>query len=206
MRIRKLVVTSLLAIATTGLAVATAHGESTLAEDPYVLKGTDRGISYSTGLSDDRKGVTTNLSSGRFDLAPDGSAVTVNAPDGTMIERWPMVFDMAGYHVQLDPELSADGSSLTLRSAAPDTLVDNVTDFNRALQHDAFPQLEQQQPQAKEVGVLGALVGGIAGAAIGAVVFTVIGAVFLVVGAIPGFFVGAVIGAVLGGIAGFFIL
>lgn len=206
MRIRKLLVTSLLAVAATGVTMATAHGEPVIAQDPIAINGTNHGVSYSTSLSDDHKGVTTHLSAGRFDLTPERDAVTVTAPDGTMIERWPTTFEVAGYHVQLDPELNEDGSTLTLRSSDPDTVVNDVGAFNQALVRDAWPQLQQQQPQAKDIGLLGLVFGGIAGAALGAVIFTMIGALFLVVGAIPGFLIGAVIGGVLGGVAGLFLL
>ncbi|MFI9506082.1 hypothetical protein [Nocardia sp. NPDC052566] len=191
MKFSKLVATSLLAIAATGLAAATAHGESAVltppsATAPGTVSGSSGGVGYATGVSDDGQGVTTRLTNGRFDVAPDGSAVTISAADGTMLERLPTVYAAAGRAVHLKTEVSADGSTLTMRPG------DQLT-------------VTEGQP-AQEIGVIGAGAGIIVGVAAGGIVGCALGLIFFIIGCIPGIFVMAAVGAVIGGVLGFIVI
>ncbi|MEU4343957.1 hypothetical protein AB0H00_22255 [Nocardia sp. NPDC023852] len=189
MRIKKFVVTSLLAIAATGIAAGTAHaGPGTIASTS--TSGTDRGVTYTSGLSEDRTGVTTTLESGRFALTPDATAVTVTAPDGVVVASLPMSFQASGQQVRLSPDINTEGTALTLRPADKSTAVGDIAEYN------------QNVAQLKDIGAVGVVGGVVVGAAIGAVIGTLVGALFLVVGAIPGLFIGLVAGAVIGAFVG----
>lgn len=201
MRITKLFVMSLLAIAATGVAAATAHGEAGVASNATAFTGTDHGVEYRTSLADDQRGIVTQLHGGTFGVTPDHTAVTVAASDGTTVASVPLAYQVADRQLRLDPQLSSDGTALTLRPADSHAAID-TTAFNTAVRDVAAPQLVAAQPQAKEIGLLGAGGGVVVGAIIGAAIGTGIGALLLLVGAIPGFLIGALVGAVIGGAIG----
>lgn len=203
MRIKQFIATAVLAVAATGVATATAHGEAGVAT-PIAMSGNASGIEYQSTLSNDHRSVVTHLTGGTFGLSEDGSTVTIKGADGNTVEEMPTGFDVGGQHLQMVPRVNANGSTLTLRPAGVSGVQD-VADFNSTVQDEAVPAL-----QAQPIGVVTAAGGLIVGAVIGAVIGTLIGAIFLLVGAIPGFFIGAIIGAIIGvavgGVGGFFII
>ncbi|MEV6278120.1 hypothetical protein [Nocardia sp. NPDC051832] len=202
MKFGKWMVTALLAIAATSI-TAGATNAKPVDSDPVLINGTDHGVNYATSLSADGTGIYTKLTSGKFELTPEATAVTVTAPDGTLVAQFPMAFQIADHQINLIPEITADGSALTLRSPAR-SVADPVA-FNTAFRDITVPQA-QEYPRAKEIGMLGALAGGAIGAAIGAAIFGAIGTMYFVVGAIPGALIGGILGAAMGGILGFIIL
>ncbi|GAB4583268.1 hypothetical protein [Nocardia sp. IFM 10818] len=176
MRIRKFVATSLMTIAATGIAAITVHAEP-VAQPGW--SGSEHGINYSTVVSEDGKAVVTRLENGRFDQEFDGKVVTVSAADGSLVERWPMVYQAGGYAMRLNSEVSPDGSTLTVYPT------DQV--------------LTPEGQQLQDVGLIGAIAGGIVGIPIGVALGCAVGLVFLLIGCIPGIFIGGVIGGIVGG-------
>ncbi|WP_280498016.1 hypothetical protein [Nocardia asiatica] len=179
MFIKKLVATTLFAIAATGIATATAHGEGTLAG--LTMNGVDGPISYTTSLAPDHRTATVDLASGRFEVTP--AAVNVLADDGAIVGAIPTTLRMeTGQNFALTPALDPSGKSLTLTPAAgvPNPAAVNTPPEVEGLLHDAL------------------LVGVFVGAAIGCAIGVLIGIWFFLVGAVIGCAVGAAIGATIG--------
>ncbi|MGK8487798.1 hypothetical protein [Nocardia asiatica] len=179
MFMKKLVATTLFAIAATGIATATAHGEGTLAG--LTMNGVDGPISYTTSLAPDHRTATVDLASGRFEVTP--AAVNVLADDGAIVGAIPTTLRMeTGQNFALTPALDPSGKSLTLSPAAgvPNPAAVNTPPEVEGLLHDAL------------------LVGVFVGAAIGCAIGVLIGIWFFLVGAVIGCAVGAAIGATIG--------
>ncbi|MEC3958376.1 hypothetical protein VMT65_35455 [Nocardia sp. CDC153] len=186
MWIRKFVATSLLAIAATGLASATAHGETAVAAPVFsgpTMTGTEKGITYTTGAAADGVGIAAQVVGAHFDVAADGSKVDVTAEDGTVVESLPTVVATTEKIVRLSADVSEDGTTITMRP----TSVEPVTSISTA----------------KDIGLVGATAGMVIGFFAGAVAGCAIGLAGLVVGCVPMIFVGAMAGAVIGAVAGF---
>ncbi|WP_280264684.1 hypothetical protein [Nocardia wallacei] len=196
MQFRKFAAASMLTIAATVMATATAHGE---AQQPLTVGGQDRGLAYSSTLSDDHQGVTTRLNEGKFTLSEDGTMVTVAAPDGAVVEQIPTEYELGGYPVRLRAEVNEDGSALTVWPRDSRGPVSTET-YNDGVREIAA------QAQLKDIGVLGCIAGGAVGAAVFGAIGTVLGLIALILGSIPGLFIGLVAGAVIGCIAGFFVI
>ncbi|WP_067812937.1 hypothetical protein [Nocardia inohanensis] len=189
MWIRKFVATSLLAVAATGLASATAHGEPAVAAPVFsgpTMTGTEHGMDFTTGASADGTGITAQLVGGRFEVTPDGTTVNVTSADGTLVESMPTVYAGPQHIVRLTTEVSADGSTLTMHPTAVEKTA-SVTD-------------------AQDIGLVGGTAGMVVGFFAGAVAGCMIGLAGLIVGCVPMIFVGAIAGAILGAIAGAVVL
>ncbi|MBF6065489.1 hypothetical protein IU500_32345 [Nocardia terpenica] len=201
MRIKKFVATSILAIAATGIAAAVADAEPAAPASP--LSGTDQGVGYTTSLADNQQGVTTRLTGGSFSVS-DGQLVVKNS-DGVVIEHAPLAYQVAGRSVSLEPQVSADGGTLTLGTPDWNTPVDNAT-FDKGMRDVVMPQVRANLPGEQQVGLLGASAGAIIGVAVGAAVGFAVGLPFLVFGAIPGMFIGGAVGAAIGAVVGAVVL
>ncbi|WP_327118243.1 hypothetical protein OHB12_09825 [Nocardia sp. NBC_01730] len=172
MRIRKLVATTLLTIAATGVAAATAHGQVGVSEQ--VISGVDHGVAYTAAVAPDRSSATVTLASGTFGSTPDAE-VAVLAPDGAVVATVPTTLQtVAGQQVRVVPEVDAAATTLTL------------TPVGAAVPEPGAPQF---------IGDAGTTVAGVL---IGCAVGALIGLLFFIVGFLPG----CVIGGIIGGIAG----
>ncbi|MGK8522672.1 hypothetical protein ACRS6B_14415 [Nocardia asteroides] len=177
MIIKKLVATALLAIASTGIAMATAHGEGTLAN--LTMNGVDGPISYTTTLAADHRSAVVDLASGRFEVTPD--VVNVIADDGAVVGTIPTTLRMeTGQNFSVTPSLDPSGRTLTMTPAGGTPAPAAVAPEVQGLMHDAL------------------LGGALIGAAIGCAIGIAIGIWFFVVGAVVGCAVGAAIGAWIG--------
>ncbi|MGY1876181.1 hypothetical protein [Nocardia abscessus] len=174
MIIKKLVATALLAIASTGIAMATAHGEGTLAS--LTMNGVDGPISYTTTLAADHRSAVVDLASGRFEVTPD--AVNVIADDGAIVGAIPTTLRMeTGQNFSVTPSLDPSGRTLTMTPAAGVPSPAAVSPELQGLMHDAL------------------FGGALVGAAIGCAIGIAIGIWFFIVGAVIGCAVGAAVGA-----------
>ncbi|WP_330254842.1 hypothetical protein OG874_10040 [Nocardia sp. NBC_00565] len=172
MKIKKLVATTVLTIAATGITAATAYGSPEVASET-VLNGVDRGIEYTAAVAADRSDATITLASGRFVLTPD-AGITVLAPDGSVVATVPTTLQTAAGQVQVTPEVDAAATTLTL------------TPVNAPV---------AQWAPLQYIGDAGTTVAGVL---IGCAVGALIGLLFFIVGFLPG----CVIGGIIGGIAG----
>ncbi|MFI6367166.1 hypothetical protein ACIBG0_30940 [Nocardia sp. NPDC050630] len=179
MIIKKLVATALFAIASTGIAMATAHGEGIMAN--LTMNGVDGAIPYTTTLAADHSSATVDLASGKFEVTPD--AINVIADNGAIVGTIPTTLRMeTGQNFSLTPSLGSTARTLTLTPAAgvPSPAAVNTPPEVEGLLHNAL------------------LVGVFVGASIGCAVGVLIGIWFFLVGAVIGCAIGAAIGATIG--------
>ncbi|MGK8522762.1 hypothetical protein ACRS6B_14895 [Nocardia asteroides] len=171
MKFRKLVATTLLTIAATGVTAATAYGQAAI--DGPAVNGTESGVAYTASVAPDRSSAAVTLASGTFAHTPEGIAVL--GPDGAVVTAVPTTLQlMFGQQVAVAPEIDPTGTTLTL------------TPIGSAVAEPGAPQF---------IGDAGSTLGGVA---IGCAVGALIGLVFFVVGVFPGCVVGGLIGAAAG--------
>jgi hypothetical protein len=179
MKIRKFIAAAVFTVAATGVAAATAHGEGQVAGPE--INGVDGSIAYTTALAPDHSGATVTLAAGKFTLAPDASAITVLAPDGSVAGSMPTTLQtVAGQALQVTPDIDASGTQLTL------------TPVNGPAPGVAG------SPEAVALQSIGDAGTTVAGVLIGCGLGILIGIWFFGVGAI----IGCVIGGIIGGIVG----
>ncbi|MFI9401410.1 hypothetical protein [Nocardia sp. NPDC052316] len=179
MFIEKLVSTAILAIAATGITMATAHGEAQLAD--VTIHAVDGPVGYTTTLAADHSHALVTLASGKFVLTPD--AVQVVADDGAVVGAIPTTLRTeAGRSLAVTPALNS-ATELTLTPVGGPT---------------AAAVSSQDLPFVHTVGGGGAI---LAGAFVGCLVGIVIGIWFFLVGAIIGCAVGAAIGGFIGAVS-----
>ncbi|MEU6585843.1 hypothetical protein [Nocardia sp. NPDC046763] len=177
MIVKKLAATTMFAVASTGIAMGTAHGEGTLAS--LTMNGTDGPVAYTTTLAADHSSAVVDLASGRFEVTP--AAVNVLADDGTIVGAIPTTLRMeTGQNFSVTPSVDPSARTLTLTPAAGEPQPGAVAPEVQGLMHDAL------------------LGGALLGAAIGCAIGVAVGIWFFVVGAVVGCAVGAVIGASIG--------
>ncbi|MGN2640196.1 hypothetical protein ACWEKT_22065 [Nocardia takedensis] len=176
MFIKKMAATAFMAIAATGVATATAHGEATLGD--VNLAATDGPVAYTTTLAADHSSAQVSLASGRFVLTPD--SVTVLADDGAVVGAIPTTLRTDSGTFGVTPSLDASATELTLTPVGGPTPA--------ALQSRDIPGVHEA----------GGPVTTAVGAGIGCLVGVAIGIWFFVIGAIPGCLIGAAIGAAIG--------
>ncbi|WP_330230042.1 hypothetical protein OHA40_29180 [Nocardia sp. NBC_00508] len=172
MKLRKVVATTLLTIAATGVTAATASGQAEVSAP--AISGVDRGVAYTATVAPDRSSATVTLAAGTFALTPD-AGVAVLAPGGDVIAMVPTTLWTAmGQQVRVSPDIDAAATTLTL------------TPVGAAVPAPGAPQF---------IGDPQMTLGGLAiGCAIGAAV----GLIFFIVGVFPGCVVGGLIGAAAG--------
>ncbi|WP_433678113.1 hypothetical protein [Nocardia sp. CA-119907] len=171
MKIKKLMATTVLTVAATGITAATAYG-SPEAPSETVLNGVDHGIEYTAAVAADRSDATITLASGRFVLTPD-AGITVLAPDGSVVAAVPTTLQtVAGQQVQVTPEVDTAATTLTL------------TPVNA--------------PASGPLQFIGDAGTTVAGVLIGCAVGALIGLLFFFVGLVPGCIIGGIIGGIAG--------
>ncbi|MFI6867742.1 hypothetical protein [Nocardia sp. NPDC050406] len=183
MWIRKLVATSLLAIAATGISTATAHGETAVAQfSGPTVTASDQGMTITTGASADGTGVTAQLVGGKFEVTPDGSTINITSADGSNVQSVPTTIANTERIVRLSAQVSEDGSTITMHPTAEERVA-TVT-------------------EAQDIGLIGGTAGMVVGFFAGAVAGCMVGLAGLIVGCVPMIFVGAMAGAIIGAVAG----
>ncbi|MFB8281124.1 hypothetical protein [Nocardia colli] len=197
MKAQKLAATTFLTIAATTITVATAHGQPMSTDG--VLSGTDRGVTYTAGLSPDGEGVSTTIHDGAFHLSDDQATVTVTGPDGAELARMPMTVRAQGHEARLNAHIDAAGTTLTLESAdQPGAKVTDPQAFRENVSRIQEVSQSSTAVGAKDVVLLGCIPGLIVGGLIGGVIGAVVGALLLLVGAIVAIPLAAALGAALG--------
>ncbi|WP_280249176.1 hypothetical protein [Nocardia abscessus] len=172
MKFTKLVATTLLTIAATGVTAATAYGQTEF--DGSANSAEDSGVGYTATVAPDRSSAAVTLASGTFAYLPDGG-IAVLGPDGAVLTTVPTTLQSAfGQQVGVAPDIDAAGTTLTL------------TPVGAAVPEPGAPRF---------IGDPTTTLGGLA---IGCAVGALIGLVFFVVGVFPGCVVGGLIGAAAG--------
>ncbi|GAB2720918.1 hypothetical protein [Nocardia thraciensis] len=167
MRLERIVVTSLVAIAATGIASVTANSEPTPtprdsrhSETPRSIHGTDHDIGFTTGFTSGRDGVVTTLEAGRFDLAVSKESVDLIGRDGLPFATVPLTVHAANRQVALRPTIEDQGRKLTLHP------VDLSPGELRAIDEHQ-PTAEERWNAEVQRASFGAMVGGGIGLVIG---------------------------------------
>lgn len=173
-------VTAVLAVATVGIAAGTAHAKPTPATE-ISASGIEQGVGYRTVLSDGAETTTTAVQRGRFELAADGTRVTLRSDGGAVVAELPLTYEISGSRVAVAQRIADDGRSLTLTpkvTAAQIGEMQPVSSMTRLI-----AELEKNV-----LGVVGgAVLGGLLGALLGVGFFSILtGPVGMVVGAIAG--------------------
>ncbi|MFE3195115.1 hypothetical protein ACFXHA_39340 [Nocardia sp. NPDC059240] len=178
---KKMMATTVFAIAATGITMATAHGEAGLAD--VTLNAMDGQVGYTTTLAADHSNALITLASGHFVLAPD--AVQVVGDDGTLVGSIPMTLTAAdtGQILQVSPTLNSDTSLTLTPVGGPAVAATSAQDLPFMHNADA------------DGGAI------LAGAVVGCLVGIVIGIWFFLVGAIVGCAIGAAIGGFIGAVS-----
>lgn len=173
MRFARMAATAVLSTAALGIMAGTAHGEPAVANS--ASGHLDRGVGYTMSWAPDHSSATANVTSGKFALT--ANEVDVLASNGAVVDRMPLVYQVAGQQFRLSPKVNAAGNSLTVER----------------------PTGAQQQPSGNTVALRNvASDSQIAiGAAIGCGIGALIGLLFLIVGVLPGCIVGAIINGAL---------
>ncbi|APA97026.1 hypothetical protein [Nocardia seriolae] len=175
---KKMMATTVFAIAATGITMATAHGEAGLAD--VTVNGVDGSVGYTTTLAADHSNALITLASGHFVLAPD--AVQVVGDDGALVGSIPMTLTSdTGQALSVTPVLNSD-TSLTLTPVGGPTVAATTS---------------QDLPFMHQAG-FDVAAGVFFGAVVGCVIGIIIGIWFFLVGALVGCAIGAVIGAFVG--------
>lgn len=171
MKIKKMVATTVLTIAATGITAATAYGSPEVPSET-VLNGVDHGIEYTAAVATDRSDATITLASGRFVLTPD-AGISVLAPDGSVVATVPTTLQtVAGQQVQVTPEVDAAATTLTLTPV--------------------------HAPASAPLQFIGDAGTTVAGVLIGCAVGALIGLLFFIAGFVPGCIIGGIIGGIAG--------
>lgn len=124
MKFGKITTAVFMAVAAVGITAATANGQPALAtEQPAVVasggatSGVVSGISYHTTVSPTDKTITWTVDSGRFEVTADGTAVALQTEDGTTVDSTPLRSELAGLPIAVEPQISADGRTVTLAAS-----------------------------------------------------------------------------------------
>lgn len=184
MRLQKITVATMLTIAATGIAAATAHAEPAATAAPTAeLSGSQDGVNYTVSRSDDGTRVIAKLDGGTF--AATDSAVQIVNRAGTVVDTISLTLPLGADTVNLRPQLDQDSTTLT---ATP------------------IGQWRETSPRQRniEMGMAmglfaGGMIGGVIGLAIGLLGFVVLGVITLPLGGMLGALAGAAIGAGIGG-------
>lgn len=194
MRIGTVVGAALLAVGVVLGATGIGHAEPApvstqqAVDTPPALRGIDQDLAYEVSATEDRRSVVTILETGRFDLVHDGQVVTVADRDGTVIAALPMLVRAGDHAVPLAPEISADGTRLTLTPIGEsETPLRDIS-----AQERFFAETQRLQPQIIEGAVIGAAIGFVLGFPLGLFVLDFI--------TVP---VATVAGAAIGALAGY---
>lgn len=171
MKIRKLVATTTLTIAATGIAAATAYGQGQTAASSFT--SVDGPVAYTASVAPDRSSATVQLASGKFVATPQG--ISVVAADGAVVGAVPTsMTSVTGQQVTVAPRIDASATTLTLTPVGA------------------------AAPEPAAVQTIGDAGTTVAGVLIGCAIGFLIGLLFFVAGAIPGCIIGGIIGGIAG--------
>lgn len=161
-----LAVAATLASAGTASATDPAAQQARWAEN-LTASGTTQNIDYRTTVAPDLKTVSTALSSGKFTLAPDASAVSVESATGAKIAELPSTLKTAaGKEISLKPQVSADGRSLVV---APEVSPEVAAEL-KTIAAELKPVATNPNAQNSDPVANGAAAGALVGLAIAAIV------------------------------------
>ncbi|WP_433758693.1 hypothetical protein [Nocardia sp. CA-135398] len=178
---------TLISIAAVGIAAGTANAKPAEVAKEVSASGVEQGIAYHTVASEISDGhrdrvLTTEVDSGKFELAENGTKVLLKSDEGTVVSEVPLTYELSGTKVAVDQTISENGRTLAL---TPKLTAKNIGEMQPV---NSMARLTDEINK----NIVGVVLGGVLGLIIGAIV----GVFFfsLITGPI-----GAVIGAIAGG-------
>ncbi|MBF6172794.1 hypothetical protein [Nocardia blacklockiae] len=184
MRITKSVATALLCLTAVTATAATAAADPERPErPPFEAQGTDHGVDYRVGLTEDKRAAVSTLQAGRFLATWDAESVAVTDDSGRYVTSVPLRYDIAGHRLDLAPLIEDGGRRLTLTPVgqAPNP----VRDIDA--QQRLFDVVQAHAPAVASGAAIGAVIGFFVGFPAGLFMFDIITVpIFTVLGALVG--------------------
>lgn len=185
MRITKFVATALLCLTTVAATAGYAAAEPEQA--PFEALGTDHGVGYRVGLTEDKRAAVSTLRAGRFLATWDAESIAITDDSGRFVTSVPLRYDIAGHPLELAPMIDEGGRRLTLTPSgqAPNP----VRDIDA--QQRLFDVVQAHLPAVASGAAIGAVIGFFVGFPAGLFIFDIVTVpIFTVLGALVGGAVG----------------
>lgn len=193
MKLRKLAVTSMLAVAALGIGTGTSHANPA-----------PETIDWNANI--DGRSVVTTIDAGAFKVSGDGRNIELQDGNGNAVVSLPLAFQLNTLQFPMEQSISEDGKTLTLtpvfdlgkaKSISGDVTAHPINGAGLAVKDIASPEenLLAQQTFNSQLAVATAS-GGLLGTIIGAVVGTF---VMPAVGTVTGAGIGGVVGTIVVG-------
>ena len=196
MKLRRLVATSAIAIASLGVATGTAYAQpSTTTPSATTTESAPAENSELNWASRvEAGGVVTTVDAGMFRASDDGKTVDLVDEEGNTILSLPLSFNLNGIEFPYGVEYTDEGRTVKLipNLAAPMGLAPNALENTVA---SPAENTAAEQSFASQLG-LATSIGGLTGTIIGAVIG---GIIVPAIGIVPGAGVGGVIGTIVAG-------
>ncbi|WP_280445126.1 hypothetical protein [Nocardia brasiliensis] len=175
---------SLLFIVALGIAEGTAAARPSEVRDEIVATGIDQTVGYQSVLVEQGRGIVTTVERGIFEVALDGSKVSLISDDGVVLTEIPLNYQFGGRTLEVAEQVSDDRRKLVL-SAKP-----GAKEVGQMRDVDANARLVGEINKNVVGMVVGGLLGGLLGAVIGLGFFSILtGPVGMVVGAVAGAYI-----------------
>jgi outer membrane lipoprotein SlyB len=176
--------TAVLAVAALGITAGTVSAEPTAVVREVSTSGIEQGVGYRTALPDSTGAITTAVEGGKFELANDGTKVSLKSDSGAVVAEVPLTFDISGSRMAVAQEIRDNGRTLAL---TPKVSAANIGEMQPV---NSMARLTDEINKNVVGVVAGGVVGGLLGALIGLGIFSIItGPIGLLVGAIAGGYV-----------------
>ncbi|MBL1075528.1 hypothetical protein JK358_14100 [Nocardia sp. 2] len=191
MKFKKFAATALLAVAATAVTAATAQGAPAEEKtDLALLRGTQNGVTFISGLTADSKSVKTVLDTGAFAVRDTGDAVTVSNDQGEPVATVPLTYRLYGQDITLRPTIGREGKELLLQPT------DTAPEFVSGLVLQDISTSEERWNAEVQRASFGALIGAGIGLLVTIPFF----------GLIPPFILGTLAGVAIGAGIGFLVV
>ncbi|MGB3772997.1 MAG: ammonium transporter [Rhodococcus sp. (in: high G+C Gram-positive bacteria)] len=201
MNLRRLVVTSAIAVASLGIATGTAYAQpattTTESTETTTESSPEENSELNWAARVENGGVITTVDAGLFLLSDDGTAVVLNDNEGNEVVSLPLSFNLNGIEFPYGVEFTDEGRTVTLipNLSAPMGLTPAALEQNAA---SPAENTAATQNFASQLGLASA-VGGLTGTIIGAGVGCLLGGGPVV---LPTCLTAGVTGAGIGGVIG----
>ncbi|MBM7417311.1 MULTISPECIES: ammonium transporter [Nocardiaceae] len=196
MKLRRLVATSAIAIASLGVATGTAYAQpaTTTPSATTTESAPAENSELNWASRVEAGGVVTTVDAGMFRASDDGKTVDLVDEEGNTILSLPLSFNLNGIEFPYGVEYTDEGRTVKLipNLAAPMGLAPNALENTVA---SPAENTAAEQSFASQLG-LATSIGGLTGTIIGAVIG---GIIVPAIGIVPGAGVGGVIGTIVAG-------
>ncbi|RDI66503.1 hypothetical protein [Nocardia pseudobrasiliensis] len=160
MRIAKIVAVAGLCVSVAAGVTGVAGAQPAVPEQPGpAVNGTDHGVDYRVGVSEDSRAAVSTIAAGRFLATWDSETIAVTDDSGQQIAALPLHYDIAGKRIELAPEIGDAGHSLTLTPTAQTPAPLRDIELQRRL----FDIVQTHLPAVATGAAIGAAIGFVLG-------------------------------------------